>query len=1644
MKKLLLSILAFFSVVFILGSCSLIGGGKTPGKENEPPEKCKHNAEIIYETVTAATCTEIGTEAGECPLCKEKLERDIPALGHDMKPFEGKAATCAEGGFTDYEECSRCEETTYTEIPALGHDLEQFEAKLPTETDVGWNAYESCKRCDYTTYTELPATPIHNHAFGEWQTVKNASCTVAGEKIRYCIGENCGESEIGVIDALGHDEKQIPGKEPTCTEAGYEPYVSCQREGCSYKTYKKIEALGHDEQTVPGKEPTTEESGWEEYTVCKRCGEKIGYVELLPIKYNAEVLPVKGGANGIAVIIHDDGNLTTVYELEKIFYKYGLVGTLGLMSNNGKTTSNAPKWKEVLATGRWKVASHSATHTWWGTATDNGDGTYTFADNETKVDAEIVKSQQILRELFPGQRVLTFIYPGFAAEKTQYVGAYSGQIGSDVYNKIREYIYSPESRALIEDHYIGARYDSTLTGNEARVDGVRDYYYMNGGFINNSSFNNGTLSARLDAAANGGLEIFSLHYCSGDSSDEISPASMDAFCALLSEYVNQGKIWNTFYEDALLYTKEAQNSTVTISGNDSELRVTLTDTLDDEIYNYPLTVRASVPAGWEAARILQDGKTSYAAVKLLNGVTVIDADIIPDGGEAVITPISLSEVPEEEEKTPASPVGSGTVVTPPVETPDEPSIPELKVDKTVDFSEDPGVTGTGASVSDGVLNLKKDFTGSMANWTIPLCSPATVVEAFNFTFDINVASATTAFASTLLFADGNKNPYMLTLIPSGSGYYLGDCQSNSGAGTRTNFLTGSTPLSFKTWYTVKIEIVTGVSDGNFKATWYVKDSNGKFVKTGESTNFGNQSKSETATPQGTLQYFKLAVLSAAEVDMKLDNIILQGGDLPEEGNAPLIDKTYGFSTGLTGVTTSNSASSAAIEDGAIKLIKNTGYNEFSFDLGGSASEVGRIITEFKIKVAKEGATSGIVQHIHFGSKTPYIMVIDVKNGGYYLGDKTLLSGGTTQDLIKAEFDTWYSVKVEITINDFGLTASWTVTDEKGIASTASSNAFNLSSKDSPLTAPYTSVNAFMLAAPGSANVTVYLDDLSVKAYEAKAEETPEPEPEITLPADSAKKDGYISFTEASDARHYEGSAHTVESGKLYTNIPSAWSYTAFNYDGYLPNAPFDSGAKYIFEGEYTYLGGSVMPGSSGLAFIGFVHSSTVTTTTMNVLDYIKYGSDANGDGTPDSVKFFGVSFELGVTYDIKLVYTSGTANIEVYVDGTLKNTYKGNSRNVDDSIFYALGIYYRGVADGVENLGEYRCCFDNVKVSAEGVQKMPEYGEVLENGHRVDVNFFPGHVRKTVSFTIDDGNVDYDTKLLNILKPVGIKGTFNILNSNVSQQTLNTYKILYEGYEVANHHILHTTTWRDGFDYSTVTFSDEVIPNAADRDPNKIYTANTVIDGTRVPGFYYIDWSQYSPGSTGGWHPLATNETYIEYLELTTEKIEAVFGEGSVVGFAYPHGTLNEYIKNYLATSGKYLYARKTGNLKDTTGFALPSDRYAWTYNADHNCLLDVMAKFDRYADDGELKMFSFGVHAKDFETYGKWEDLKTFASLYGNRSDDFWYATNREIFEYEDAIKALVITEETITNPSESITVYIKVDGNEVQIAPGGVYTFE
>lgn len=350
------------------------------------------------------------------------------------------------------------------------------------------------------------------------------------------------------------------------------------------------------------------------------------FVETLPEDTKdalAEILPVKGGANGIVVLIHDDGDLESCSNLDKLYLKHGLVGDVAMIANKvydkstGKAKDNVSDWQKLLDTDRWQVVNHSYSHSVYGTDT-NGE----FKVDEEKLIEEIITSGDMLRAVFPGEKVLAYAYPGFGALNSTY--------GDKLYDMARE---------IIRQYYVAAR---EMGGGSVELgDEIWEFLSSESMATNRVS---GTID-RINEAADGGMAVLFTHKV-GDGGD-ITVAAMDQILTALAAKVASGEIWNTHLADAALYRREAESAKVSSKVIDGRIVITLTDDLDNSIYDYALTVKVKVD-GWAAAKITQGGKLSYAVAK--DGYIL--ADITPDAGDAVIEQIALADVPTVQPDTP--------------------------------------------------------------------------------------------------------------------------------------------------------------------------------------------------------------------------------------------------------------------------------------------------------------------------------------------------------------------------------------------------------------------------------------------------------------------------------------------------------------------------------------------------------------------------------------------------------------------------------------------------------------------------------------------------------------------------------------------------------------------------------------------------------------------------------------------------------------------------------------------------------------------------------------------------------------------------------------------------------------------------------
>ena len=119
----------------------------------------------------------------------------------------------------------------------------------------------------------------HEHVYTS-EVTKEATCTEAGVMTYTC---ECGDSYTAAIEALGHTEKVVAGKEATCEEAGLTEGKVCSVCEEVLVAQEEIKALGHNYKNG----------------TCKECGAKDpNYVEPTPSGKSTFIVKAEAGLNG--------------------------------------------------------------------------------------------------------------------------------------------------------------------------------------------------------------------------------------------------------------------------------------------------------------------------------------------------------------------------------------------------------------------------------------------------------------------------------------------------------------------------------------------------------------------------------------------------------------------------------------------------------------------------------------------------------------------------------------------------------------------------------------------------------------------------------------------------------------------------------------------------------------------------------------------------------------------------------------------------------------------------------------------------------------------------------------------------------------------------------------------------------------------------------------------------------------------------------------------------------------------------------------------------------------------------------------------------------------------------------------------------
>lgn len=257
------------------------------------------------------------------------------------------------------------------------------------------------------------------------------------------------------------------------------------------------------------------------------------------------------------------------------------------------TGSMNPNWtnlKEAFKNGH-EIGSHSVTHA------------------QTMPDAECPTSQKTIREKVPGEMCITIAYPNCNI---------------------------PNPQTELKQCYIAGRVCDGQIVNKTPTDFYRIGAIMAGSAGINTA--DGFNSKTNEAVSKKGWLVW-CHHGVGNDNHGYSNTNVDALKGNLN-YLDQNrhKVWTESFGNVARYIKERE--AVSIKQKDSSensFTISVTDNLPDSIYNYPLSIRRPIPAGWTKVVVKQDGVAMKDTIVTVNNKNYIMFRAVPDKGDVVIS-----------------------------------------------------------------------------------------------------------------------------------------------------------------------------------------------------------------------------------------------------------------------------------------------------------------------------------------------------------------------------------------------------------------------------------------------------------------------------------------------------------------------------------------------------------------------------------------------------------------------------------------------------------------------------------------------------------------------------------------------------------------------------------------------------------------------------------------------------------------------------------------------------------------------------------------------------------------------------------------------------------------------------------------------
>jgi hypothetical protein len=167
-----------------------------------------------------------------------------------------------------------------------------------------------------------------------------------------------------------------------------------------------------------------------------------------------------------------------------------------------------------------------------------------------------------------------------------------------------------------------------------------DHFFVIGDALMQTTTSLTTFESQLDlVAAQNGWTVFTYHAIETGGYQNIPAATFTDQVAALA--TRSDDLYIAPVGEVIRYIRQRDAASATVTSNDgTTLILSLTDSLDDSVYNIPLTLVFDAPSGWTSVEAVQDGAPVAAA--LVEGTVVLNA--VPDAGDITVTGAGSPEI----------------------------------------------------------------------------------------------------------------------------------------------------------------------------------------------------------------------------------------------------------------------------------------------------------------------------------------------------------------------------------------------------------------------------------------------------------------------------------------------------------------------------------------------------------------------------------------------------------------------------------------------------------------------------------------------------------------------------------------------------------------------------------------------------------------------------------------------------------------------------------------------------------------------------------------------------------------------------------------------------------------------------------------